>query len=261
MALYVVYTASKESRDRSLIFTRLKELGCKRIHRSFWEIKEGKTNKVLQVLKNNQPILLRRIRNLVKPSNSDNRVDEIGSLIVITYSLPRQTRRERIKNFLKKAPCIRLARTVYAFTHSHHIFDLKNELVDANRFEAFINEIHKDVNAVSKLVIVNTGVNDRLIEEVKLRIKRETYHIITSCKELHRRINEGEIKKTKIQKSLSLKKRRYRTLKKVTNFYKRWLKIDSTTSLMKAYRAIAKVNTQLKRTLSQVTVESRNLHK
>jgi hypothetical protein len=261
MVLYVVYRASKESQDRSLISTRLKELGCKRIRRSFWEIKEGNSNKVLQVLKNNQPILLRRIRNLVKPSNSGNEVAEIGSLVVVAYSLTRQTRRERIKNTLKKAPCIRLARSVYAFSHYHHLFDLKNELVDAARFEAFISEIHDEVKVIPKLVIVNTKVNDRLVEEVKLRIQKETDSIIASCKELYQRVLEGETNLQKIQKSLSVKKSRYRALKKVANFYRRWLKIDMTPSLMKAYRSIAKVNLLLKGIHTPVMMDGSDLKK
>jgi hypothetical protein len=165
-------------------------------------------------LKNNQPILLRRIRNLVKPSNSIN-VTEIGSLVVVTYFLTLQIRRERTKNFLKKAPCIRLARSVYAFSHYQPLFDLKNELVDATRFEVFMNEIHEDVKVFPKLVVVNTGVNERIVEEVELKIQKEIDVIISSCGELHRRIMDGEINLRNTQKSLSSKKRRYRTLKKM----------------------------------------------
>jgi len=66
---YVVYRAPKESKNRSAIPNRLKSLGCKRLHEAFWRIRDDEIRKVLNVLAKNQPILLKRIREVKKPSS------------------------------------------------------------------------------------------------------------------------------------------------------------------------------------------------
>ncbi len=242
MVLYVAYRASKESKDRSLLPHRLKALGCRQVHKSFWEIKEEKVNEVLKVLEKNQPILLKRVRENRKPRFVKNRdISELGSLIIVMYATSKGAKRVRIKNFLRKAPCIRLCRSVYAFSQNHSLFDKDNELVDAFRFAGFIREIQEDVKVIPRVVIVNANSNEKILQEIRERIEGRSSEIIRNCKELYDRTLSAELDVPRIKDVLSKNRRGFITVKKVATFYEKWLRIDFSRSLMKSYRAIKKV--------------------
>jgi len=248
MVLYVVYRASRESKDRSVLPHRLKALGCRRVHRSFWEVDEEKVNRVLKVLEKNQPILLKRVREIRKPRFVRNKgVSELGSLVIVMYATPKEAKREKIKNFLRKAPYIRLCRSVYAFSQKHSLFDKNNEVVDALKFTDFIEEIREYVKVIPRVVIVNKGSIERLLEETRQRVENEISDITRCCKELYDKALEGEHEARRMRVSLSKNRRRFVTVKKVAAFYKKWLGMDFSRSLMKAYRAVAKVNSILNR--------------
>lgn len=247
MVLYVVYRAPKESKGRSVLPHRLKALGCKRLHRAFWEINEGKVNKVLKVLEKNQPILLKRVREIRKPRFVRNKgISELGSLVIVMYATPREVKREKIRNILKRAPCIRLCRSVYAFYQKHSLFDKDHQLVDAQKFTEFVKGIQEDVKVIPRVVIVNTYSIERLLQEIRERVEGESSDIIRCCKELYRKALMGDNIRL-IKDSLSKKNRRFLTVKKVAAFYEKWLRMDFSRSLMKSYRAIKKVNSIVKR--------------
>jgi len=243
MVLYVAYRASKESKDRSVLPHRLKQLGCKQLHRAFWKIDEDKVNTVLKLLEKNQPILLKREREIRKPQCMKNKgTSQLGSLVIVMYSTPKEIKREKVKNVLKRAPCIRLCRSVYAFSQKHSLFDKNNELVDARKFAAFIKGIQEDVKVIPRAVIVNRGSIERLLEEIRQRVENEVYDINRCCKELYDRVLGGEHDVRRIRVSLSKNRRRFITVKKVAAFYEKWLGMDFSRSLMRAYRAVEKVN-------------------
>jgi len=174
MVLYVVYRAPRESKGRSVLPHRLKALGCRQVHRTFWEVEEEKVNRVLKALKKNQPILLKRVREIRKPRFVRNKgVSELRSLVIVMYATPKEARREKTKDFLMKAPYIRLCRSVYAFSQKHSLFDKNNELVDALKFTDFIKEIQEYVKVIPRVVIVNKGSIERLLEETRQRVESE----------------------------------------------------------------------------------------
>jgi hypothetical protein len=248
MVLYVVYRAPRESKDRSVLPRRLEALGCRRVRRSFWEVDGEKVNRVLKVLEKNQPILLKRVREIRKPRFVRNKgVSELGSLVIVMYATPREARREKVKNFLRKAPCIRLCRSVYAFSQKHLLFDKNNELVDAPKFAAFIKGIREDVKVIPRVVIVSKGSIERLLEETRQRVENEISDINRCCKELYSKALEGEHDVRRIHDSLSKNRRRFMAVKKVAAFYEKWLGMDFSRSLMRVYRAVAKVNSILNR--------------
>jgi len=248
MVLYVVYRAPRESKDRSILPRRLKALGCRQVHRSFWEVDEERVNRVLKVLERNQPMLLKRMREIRKPRLMRNKgVSELGSLIIVMYATPKEAKREKIKNYLRKAPYIRLCRSVYAFSQKHSLFDKKSEMVDAQKFSAFIKEFREDVKVIPRVVIVNKGSIERLLEETRRRVENEISDITRCCKELYDKALEGEHEVRRIRDSLSRNKRRFIAVKKVATFYQKWLGMDFSRSLLKAYRSVAKVNSILDR--------------
>jgi len=247
MVLYVVYRASKEIKDRSILPHRLKALGCKRLHGAFWEVDEEKVHKVLKVLDNNQPVLLKRMREIKKPQVAkNNELSKLGSLVIVMYATPKEVNREKIKNILKRAPCIRLRRSVYAFSQKQSLFDKDNQLVDARKFADFIKGIHGDVKVIPRVVIVNTNSIERLLQEIRERVESESSDIVRCCKELYGKALSGEDVRL-LKDSLSKNKRRFLRVKKVAVFYEKWLKMDFSRSLMKSYHAVKKVNSIVNR--------------
>ena len=246
MVLYVVYRAPRLSKDRSVLPRRLRVLGCKQVRRSFWEVDEEKVNRVLKVLENNQPILLKRAREIRKPRFVRNKgVSDIGSLVIVMYAIPKEAKREKLKNFLRKAPYIRLCRSVYAFSQKHSLFDKNNELVDALKFAVFVKEIREDVKVIPRVVILNRVSIERLLDETRQRVENEISDINRCCKELYNKTLEREHEVRRIRDSLSKNRRRFMAVKKVAAFYEKWLGMDFSRSLMKTYRAVAKVNSIL----------------
>lgn len=247
MVSYVVYRVSKEFNDRSALPRRLKALGCRRIHTAFWKVNEEKVYKVLKVLEKNQPILLKRIREVTKPQFVKNSgLSKLGSLVIVMYAAPKEVRRERIKNVLKRAPCIRLRRSIYAFSQKHSFFDKDRQLVDARKFTVFIKGIQGDVKIIPRVLITDRGSIERLLQETRERVERENSDIVRCCKELYGKALEGDdVRLTK--DALSKCKRRYLTVKKVAAFYEKWLNMDFSRGLMKSYKAVKKVNSVVNR--------------
>ena len=151
MVLYVVYRTPIESTARSAIPNRLKELGCQQLHRAFWKIDEKKVHYVLKVLENNQPILLKRLREIKNPKLAKKRAfSGLGSLVVVTFALPKGANREKVTNFIRRAPCIRLRRSVYAFSQKHSLYEKEPKLVDALKLVNFIRDIQGNVKIISR---------------------------------------------------------------------------------------------------------------
>jgi hypothetical protein len=247
MVLYVAYRTSRKLKDRSLIPPRLRSLGCTQVHKSFWEVEEEKANIVLKILHKNQPVLLKRIREIRKPRFvKEKGINEFGSLVIVTYGSPKEVKREKISNFLNKAPCIRLCRSVYAFCQEHSRFDVSNELVDAQRFLKFIQELQSDVKVIPRVIVVNADSVEGLLEETRKRVEDEISDIVRCSKELYERVSKGEQDIQKIHCSLSKLKRRFIAVKKVAFYYEKWLGIDFTNSLVKLYATFRKIHLLVK---------------
>ncbi len=242
MVLYVVYRAPVESKHRSAIPHRLKTLGCQQLHRAFWKIDQKKASKVLEVLENNKPILLRRLREIKNPRLAKKKAfTGLGSLVLVMFKLPKEANREKVKNFLRRAPCIRLRRSVYAFSQKHRFFDKEQKLVDALKFANFIKELGGDVKIISRVIIVNRESAKRLLQETREHVEKEVAKIVGSCKELYIKARE-EKDLGLLRDRFSRIRRRFLILKKVAVFYEGWLKIDFSKKLMRAYHALRKVN-------------------
>ena len=243
MALYVVYRTPLESKARSAIPRRLKQLGCQQLHRAFWKIDEKKMHDVLKVLKNNHPVIMKRLREIKNPKLAKKEAfSGLGSLMVLTFTLPKGANREKVTNFLRKAPCIRLRRSVYAFSQKRSVNEKVTKLATVSKFANFIREIGGDVKIISRVVILNPVAVESLLNETKDRIEQSVLNIVSSCKKLYVKAS-AEKDYELIRGEFTRLKRRYLTLKKVCAVYTVWLKIDFTKTLMRAYHALRKVNT------------------
>lgn len=246
MVLYVVYRAPIESKNRSALPHRLKQLGCQPLHNAFWRIEKKNVHQVLKVLENNQPIVLKRQREIKNPPLAKKKAFVgFGSLIVVMFMLPKGANREKVKNLLRKAPCIRLRRSVYAFSQKQKFYDKEHKLVDARKFVDFLREMQANVKIISRVIVMNKTSVQRLLLETRSHVEREVAEIVNSCKELYRKAQSGSDLKV-LNDRFSRIKRRYYTLKKVALAYSNWMKIDVSKILMRAYHALRKVHYAIK---------------
>jgi len=195
----------------------------------------------LGVLQKNQPVLLKRVREIRRPRFLREKVvGELGSLVVIAYKVPEEAQHEKISNFLKRAPCIRLCRSVYAFYQEHTRFDKDRELVDARRFWDFIREIDEDAAVIPRVVVVNSDSVERLLKEAQERVEKEIDDIVAGYKSLCQKAGTGEIGEQYVHGALPKLNRRFATVRKIAAFYERWLRIDLSKSIIKPYPAMRK---------------------
>ena len=225
--------------DRGTIPHELRSLGCTQIHKSLWEVKEEKLDKVLRILQKNEPIILRKAREIRKPRwDREDTVSDLGSLLVVAYNIPKE-KRKTINRAIWKMPCIPLCRAVYAFPQKHRLSDKENQLVTI--LQKLITENHGDVKVISRIVIEDQTSVRRLLDEIANRIQKETSDIIGSSKVLTYNAEKEDCNRARISKNLTELKKRFVDLKRVTSFYEKWFRMDFSKNLLKTYRAIKKV--------------------
>jgi len=84
------------------------------------------------------------------------------------------------------------------------------------------------------------------VEEIQDIVEKRVIEIVKSCKELYGKALGGKDTAV-LSDRFSRIKRRYLTLKKIAAFYERWLKMEFSKSLMRAYHALRKVNSIIKK--------------
>lgn len=240
MVYYVVYKASKNYNNRSLIPARLRAIGCRQINKTFWEFDKKKVARVLKLLEKNQPMILKRTKEVKKRSIADGVVQDLGSLILVSFKAPKDEK-ERIRNVVKKAPCIRLCRRVYAFYQLHSRFDSKNELIDVERLVAFIKAVGGGVNLFPKLVIFNECSLQRLVDETKQHMEKEILGIIQDCMQIYGKCLKNECNQKQLNEALRKLRRQFVTARRKAIYYEKWMGFDFSKNLMRAYRALLKL--------------------
>ncbi|MDH5754390.1 MAG: hypothetical protein OEY95_04200 [Candidatus Bathyarchaeota archaeon] len=240
MVYYVVYKASKNHNNRSLIPARLRAIGCRQINKTFWEFDKEKVARVLKLLEKNQPVLLKRTREVKKRLIVKGVVQDLGSLIVVSIKAPKDEK-EKIRKLVKKAPCIRLCRRVYAFYQRRSRFDSENKLIDARRLVAFVKGLGGRVELFPKVVIPNERLVQRLVDETRQHVEKEIFDIIQNCMRLYDQCLKNECDSKQFNDVLRKLRRQFVIVKRKAGYYEKWMGLDFSKSLMRAYRALIKL--------------------
>jgi len=237
MTFYVVYRAPRNNKNRGIIPNELRSLGCVQLHKSLWEVQEGKIKKVLQTLQKHEPILLRRTREIRKPEwNRKGKITDIGSLSIVAYNIP-NGKRKLVNRALWKTPCIRLCRSVYAFPQGHSTSN-KNKTVDA--LLNLIQTSDGGARVIPRIVIEDSTSIQQVVNEIEERIKQEALNIIDLSERLSARIKENGGNMANLPEKVANLRQRYLALKKVASAYEKWLKLNFSGSMLKTYRATKK---------------------
>ncbi len=246
MVYYVAYKAPGELKDRSQIVRRLRALGCTQIRRSFWQLDKEELGAAIKLLQSNFTVILKRTREIRKPIfTAEGTCSEPGSLVVVAYKIPEQGKKGIVKNLLKRAPCIRLCRGVYAFPQRPEHFGRSGPLVDARNFWEHIREVDENAVMVPRVIVVNNQVIETLLAEAKSRIEREVCSIIMGYKVLFQKVKRDEVDRQRAVRMMRKLRRRFLNAKRVASFYENWLRIDLSNVLIRPYPAVREVRSVL----------------
>ncbi len=237
MPIYVVYKTSRNIKDRSAIPRVLRAMGCIQLHRALWAVEEENISEVLRMLREHQPILLRRQREITKPAwDKKNNICDFGSLYLVAFSVPKE-RRKVLSRALKKVACIPLCRGVYAFPQKRRFSDDK----DRANFDLFnlINENRGNARVIPRMHIEDRDTTEKLVDMITNHIKKEISDVITTSITFLQEINDEDKKKMRKEK-IDLKKR-FADIKKAANGYTEWLSINFSKEISKANRAFLKL--------------------
>ncbi len=242
MVYYVAYKVSGELKYRSQIVRRLRALGCRQIRRSFWEVDKTKIGSVIKILQDNFVVILKRTREVRKPYiTPEGTFSELGSLVVVAYKIPEEAKKGKIKSLLKRAPCIRLSRGVYAFAQRHKRFDKNRELVDARTFWGLVREVDANAVMVPRVIVANNQIVESLLEDVRRRVEKEVNSINEGFRILSQKVKHEELNRRHTLRITRNLRRRFMNAKKLAAFYKEWLRIDFSSILIKPYPAMREV--------------------
>jgi hypothetical protein len=225
MVFYIAYKASRE--NRGLISRRLNALGCKRICGSFWEVENRKLERTLKIIGGNQPVLLKRTREIKRPAYNA-RKDDKG----------------KIRWLLSRTPYIKICRSVYAFCHNNYKYDKRGDLFDVNYLFALMKENDKDAKIFSRMSIVNNDAETvkMLLDRVRVRIERKMRGILNGYMKLIRANYEGQIDRKRLIDEEKKLYSKFVALRRMSIFYEKWLKINFSKDLMKIYSMIRKLH-------------------
>jgi hypothetical protein len=252
MVYYVAYRASNELKNRSQIARRLRALGCTHIRRGFWKVEDSQIDSVMRLLHESYPVIMKRRREIERPSGTkEGQMRALGSLIVIAYKGSKNDRM-KVDAALRKSPCLRLCRGVYAFSQGYKQVDTGQELVDANRFGHFIREVDENAVIIPKLVIDNPDVIDRIVEETRTRIEKAINGIVEGYENLYHKMKQNEGDREYVLSAMRKLRKRFMTVKKVAKIYEKWLRINLSHLMIKPYSRIRKVQSLLDETYEVV---------
>jgi hypothetical protein len=242
MVFYIAYKASRE--NRGLISRRLNALGCKRICGSFWEVENRKLERTLKIIGGNQPVLLKRTREIRRPAyDEEGNIIDFGSLIIIVYNA-RKDDKGKIRWLLSRTPYIKICRSVYAFCHNNYKYDKRGDLFDVNYLFALMKENDKDAKIFSRMSIVNNDAETvkMLLDRVRVRIERKMRGILNGYMKLIRANYEGQIDRKRLIDEEKKLYSKFVALRRMSIFYEKWLKINFSKDLMKIYSMIRKLH-------------------
>ncbi len=240
MVYFVVYRASKDHSNRSLIPNRLRALDCRQIQGTFWEYEREKSRQLFNILRGNEPVFLKRTKEIRRRVLAEGVIQDLGSMVVVALKAPRD-KKENIRILVKNAPCIRLCRRVYAFYQRQTQLDPENRLIDARSVAVSIRELQGEARLIPKIVILNRRSIQRLVEGTRRNLEREILDIVSSCKQVYEKHSRDELDQKRIHDALRRLRRRFVSARRKARYFERWIALDFSRSLMSAYRALLKL--------------------
>jgi hypothetical protein len=243
MHYFLYYKPPREAAKRIWIGRKLSALGGVRLHYSFWKLPKGSLHHALELVRDNEPIVLKRSRELVPPHvDKGRRLYELGSLMVIAYnsSSTPAGKRAAIVRALRRTPCIPMGPSFYLFPHlkAPKYTYFRDKIMLPDDFFDFLRKLGIPAHRLTYLRIIYPQSHEMLFQRLIARQMRECAKLVQRSQMLLKRIQEMKANWTIVRKALSEFKTRYRTHKGIVYFLYHVYGIDLRANLKEAYSAI-----------------------
>ena len=208
--------------NRANVIKTLLSQNYNRIHRNvLMEPYNVKINNA-PFFKRPQFLILKTSRDLMKPQiNEKNGKYDLGSLILVSYSLPEDVKiRKATNRLIRRAPCFRLARSVYIFPQIRYNSYENSVLVRPSTFLKRMIVFGIPVTYIPKLIISEDSLTKSLINELNESLTKRTHKILHDCNDLQPSL------KSKPSKRFSELRVEIKIMRELQLFYERELKID-----------------------------------
>ncbi|MBS7644283.1 hypothetical protein KEJ26_06905 [Candidatus Bathyarchaeota archaeon] len=240
---FLCYRSPKEAAKRIWISRKLSALGGVRLHYSFWKLPKSSLHYALELVRDNEPIVLKRSRELVHPRvDKGRRLYELGSLMAIAYNSSSASARKRaaIVRALRRTPCIPMGPSFYLFPHlkAPKYTYFRDKIMLPDDFFDFLKKLSIPAHRLTYLRIIYPQSHEVLFKRLITRQTRECAKLVQQSQGLVKRIQEMKVSWRNVRKALSEFKTRYRTHKGIAYFLYQVYGIDLRTNLKEAYSAI-----------------------
>lgn len=244
MPIYVVlkeFTNKHSSNvSRADVIKQLYDLGYIRIHRNVLINQRKNMVDESSIFKGLPLIFLRTSRELHKPSiNEESKNFDLGSLILVAYRLPRDEKIQKATNRLfRRAPCFKLARSVYIFPQIRYDKYENSVLLWPNTLLKRMIILGVQTTYIPKVTISNASLTKSLIEELKENLSKRTKRILDDCVKLQ------QLPKSQLNKKSSELRIEIRVIRQLLLFYEKEQKIthkNANNCLRKALRSLSEV--------------------
>lgn len=237
MTIYVVYRTSRNVTDRSSIPRMLRALGCIKLHRALWAVKEKNISEVLRMLREHQLIFLRRQREITKPVwSKKHNICDFGSLYLVAFNVPRE-RRKVLSRAIRKMACIPLCRGVYAFPQKRRFSDDQDGAIF--HLLRLVHENGGNVRVIPRMRIEDQGSIEKLVDMIIRHVKKEISDIVATSVAFLQETNDED--QERIRRGKIALEKRFADVKKAANGYTEWLGISFSKEISKANRTFLKL--------------------
>jgi|GEM_PF-2032176 len=240
---FLCYKSPKEAAKRIWIIRKLSALGGIRLHYSFWKLPKSSLHYAFELVRDNEPIVLKRSRELVRLRvDKGRRLYELGSLMVIAYNSPSVPagKRAAIIRALRRTPCIPIGPSFYLFPHlkaSKYAY-FRDKIMLPDDFFDFLKKLGIAAHRLTYLKVIYPQSHEMLFQRLIDRQTRGCAKLVQQSQTLLKRIQEMRVSRTTVRKALSEFKTRYRAYKGVAYFLYHVYGVDLRVNLKEAYSAI-----------------------
>lgn len=221
------YVVLREAKNQYPQYTHRKNLskilldtGYVRVHRNILMASRKSEKSDSNVKIPPQYFLLKTIRELKKALiDEETGTFELGSLILIAFSLPSDSKRRRaISRLFRRAPCFRLASSVYAFPQIRYNKYEKSVLTRPDTILKKMIIFGVPVTYIPKVMLSSSSSTKTLIEELKEELTRRALKLVVDSEKL-----EFD---SKYNKRISELKLEIRILRQLIFFFEKELKLN-----------------------------------
>jgi hypothetical protein len=197
---------------------------------------------VLQVLSGQNPIILKRTRELSPPRPSKGLRFDIGTVSIVAYCLPKSHPRERaiLSRALWQSPALKIGRCLYMFPYvcESKLTGHSSTVISAAKLCKLCATEGIDVHLLAYMRIVYPAKHDTILQALADAQLEKANRLLTACRGLAGRVKEGSVGRSELNKVLSALRSRYRLLKGVMFFLKLEMGVDLSSVLRKVYSVL-----------------------